>query len=108
MKRTAILAAALATGLLTAAGAWAQGNADRDRPPPPKEQPKEQPKAALKPISEVIAQIGRQTPGRSQDTRTVTQPDGSVIYQITWVTNADNRRITYIVDARTGQILSGR
>lgn len=104
MKRSFIIAMVLAAGLSASSGAWAQKPTEppaRDEKPPPREQPK----VSLKPIGEVIAQIARQTPGRSLDSQTVTQPGGAVVYQIQWMTT-DNRRITIVVDAQSGRILS--
>ena len=54
----------------------------------------------LVPLSRVIEQIGRRTPGRVLDAGL----EGSN-YRVRWATT-DGRRIDFIVDARTGQILS--
>ena len=53
------------------------------------------------PLSRVIDMIGRRVPGRVLDAGL----EGSN-YRVRWAT-ADGRRIDFIVDARTGQILSG-
>jgi uncharacterized membrane protein YkoI len=55
----------------------------------------------LIPLSRVIDMIGRRVPGRVLDAGL----EGSN-YRVRWAT-ADGRRIDFIVDARTGQILSG-
>lgn len=55
----------------------------------------------LVPLSRVIDMIGRRVPGRVLDAGL----EGSN-YRVRWAT-ADGRRIDFIVDARTGQILSG-
>ncbi|CAN7563717.1 PepSY domain-containing protein [Caulobacter sp. LjRoot300] len=54
----------------------------------------------LVPLGRVIEQIGRRTPGRVLDAG-LEGPN----YRVRWAT-ADGRRIDFIVDARTGQILS--
>ena len=55
----------------------------------------------LVPLSRVIAEINRRTPGRVLDAGL----EGNR-YRVRWATN-DGRRIDYIVDAETGAILSG-
>ena len=55
----------------------------------------------LVPLSRVIDMIGRRVPGRVLDAGL----EGSN-YRVRWAA-ADGRRIDFIVDARTGQILSG-
>jgi uncharacterized membrane protein YkoI len=52
------------------------------------------------PLSRVIEEISRRTPGRVLDAGL----EGSR-YRVRWATN-DGRRIDYIVDAETGAILS--
>lgn len=54
----------------------------------------------LVPLGRVIEQIGRRTPGRVLDAG-LEGPN----YRVRWATT-DGRRIDFIVDARTGQILS--
>lgn len=54
----------------------------------------------LVPLGRVIEMIGRRTPGRVLDAGL----EGSN-YRVRWATT-DGRRIDFIVDARTGQILS--
>ena len=114
MKRSAIIAAILATGLLTAAGAWAQGPADRGERAPLKEQPKDQPKEQPKTLirqEEAVSLVQRASPGGRMNgsIRTETQSNGQVVYRVPWVTAPpDNRRVDFVVDAQTGRILSGR
>ncbi|HEY3797659.1 MAG TPA: PepSY domain-containing protein [Caulobacteraceae bacterium] len=60
----------------------------------------------LKPLSEVIAQLGRTTPGRQLDAGLEDQ-NGRQVYRVRWMT-ADGRRVDYMIDAVTGLILSGR
>jgi len=55
----------------------------------------------LVPLGRVIEMISRRVPGRVLDAGL----EGSN-YRVRWAT-ADGRRIDFIVDARTGQILSG-
>jgi len=54
----------------------------------------------LVPLSRVIEQISRRTPGRVLDAGL----EGTH-YRVRWATS-DGRRIDFIVDAQTGQILS--
>ncbi|AAK24731.1 hypothetical protein EIB18_14675 [Caulobacter vibrioides] len=55
----------------------------------------------LVPLSRVIEMIGRRVPGRVLDAGL--EGDN---YRVRWAA-ADGRRIDFIVDAQTGQILSG-
>jgi uncharacterized membrane protein YkoI len=55
----------------------------------------------LVPLSRVIEMIGRRTPGRVLDAGLEGRN-----YRVRWATT-DGRRIDFIVDAETGQILSG-
>lgn len=55
----------------------------------------------LVPLSRVIEMIGRRVPGRVLDAGL----EGSY-YRVRWAA-ADGRRIDFLVDARTGQIVSG-
>ena len=59
----------------------------------------------LVPLSVVIEQIRRRTPGRPLDAGSETQGDRPV-YRVRWITN-DGRRIDYLIDATSGAILSG-
>ncbi len=57
----------------------------------------------LVPLEQVIRGIARSTPGRLLDAG-LEGGDDRPIYRVRWQTN-DGRRIDYIVDARTGQII---
>ncbi len=57
------------------------------------------------PLLQVIETIKRMTPGRQLDAGLEAGPDGRPVYRVRWAA-ADGRRIDYLVDARTGQILS--
>lgn len=57
----------------------------------------------LVPLEQVIRGIARSTPGRLLDAGLEGGGDRP-IYRVRWQTN-DGRRIDYIVDARTGQII---
>jgi hypothetical protein len=59
----------------------------------------------LAPLSQVIGQIQRRTPGRQLDAGIEYQGERPV-YRVRWVTSG-GRRIDYIVDGATGAILSG-
>jgi len=59
----------------------------------------------LMPLPMVIAQISRRYPGRALDAGLETFA-GRSVYRVRWATQ-DGRRIDFIVDAMTGQILSG-
>ncbi|HYF23911.1 MAG TPA: PepSY domain-containing protein [Caulobacteraceae bacterium] len=58
------------------------------------------------PLSQVIAQIDRRTPGRILDSGIEYQGNRAV-YRVRWVTD-DGRRIDYLVDAQTGAIIGAR
>jgi len=60
----------------------------------------------LKPLSEVIDQLRRTTPGRQLDAGLEDQ-NGRQVYRVRWMT-ADGRRVDYMIDAVTGAVLSGR
>lgn len=57
------------------------------------------------PLSRVIEEIRRRTPGRQLDAGLEDQ-GGRAVYRVRWATN-DGRRIDYIVDAVSGAILRG-
>ncbi len=59
------------------------------------------------PLSAVIAEIARRAPGRQLDAGLEQGMGGQPVYRVRWAT-VDGRRIDFIVDARTGQILEGR
>jgi len=56
-------------------------------------------------LAQVIENINRMTPGRQLDAGLEAGPDGRPVYRVRWATK-DGRRIDFLVDARTGQILS--
>ncbi|MFN3229697.1 MAG: PepSY domain-containing protein [Asticcacaulis sp.] len=56
------------------------------------------------PLDRVIEQIRRRTPGRLLNAGLEEGRDGRQIYRVRWATD-DGRRIDYIVDAQSGQIL---
>jgi uncharacterized membrane protein YkoI len=57
----------------------------------------------LVPLEQVIRNIARSTPGQLLDAGLENRGDRP-IYRVRWQTN-DGRRVDYIVDARTGQII---
>lgn len=57
------------------------------------------------PLSQVLAEINRRTPGRVLDAGIEYMADRPV-YRVRWITT-DGRRIDYLVDASSGAILSG-
>jgi len=59
----------------------------------------------LMPLPAIIAQISRRYPGRALDAG-LESAGGRPVYRVRWATQ-DGRRIDFIVDAMTGQILSG-
>ncbi|MDR3513233.1 MAG: PepSY domain-containing protein [Caulobacteraceae bacterium] len=56
------------------------------------------------PLARVIEEIRRRTPGQQLDAG-LEQAQGRPVYRVRWAA-ANGRRIDYIVDARTGAILS--
>jgi uncharacterized membrane protein YkoI len=56
------------------------------------------------PLARVIAEIRRRTPGQQLDAG-LEQAGGRAVYRVRWATE-DGRRIDYIVDAKTGGIIS--
>jgi uncharacterized membrane protein YkoI len=59
----------------------------------------------LLPLSTVIAQIRKRTPGRPLDAGSEFMGERPV-YRVRWITD-NGRRIDYIIDAATGAVLSG-
>jgi len=53
-------------------------------------------------LAQVISEISRRTPGRSLDAG-FEQADGRMAYRVRWA--AKDRRIDFIVDAKTGAII---
>jgi len=93
MKRLLLTLASLA--LLTADPASAQ--ARRELPQAVQSAPRLSP-------AQVEAMIQRMTPGRRLNI-SLERSDGRAIYLVRWQTN-DGRRIDYVVDGNSGQILS--
>ncbi len=60
----------------------------------------------IRPLAGVIEEIRRRTPGHQLDAGLEYQGDRAV-YRVRWMT-ADGRRIDYMIDAATGQVLSGQ
>jgi uncharacterized membrane protein YkoI len=60
----------------------------------------------IMPLGAVIQQIRRRFPGRQLDAGLEYQGDRP-IYRLRWMT-PDGRRVDYIIDAATGQVLSGQ
>lgn len=58
------------------------------------------------PLSKIIAEIERRSPGRELDAG-LEQSGSRAVYRVRWATK-DGRRIDYIVDAQTGAILSAK
>ena len=59
----------------------------------------------LRPMGQVLREIQRQQPGRQLDAGMETWGDGRPTYRVRWAAE-NGRRIDYVVDARTGAILS--
>lgn len=57
-------------------------------------------------MPQVIEIIRRRAPGRLLDAGLEQGPGGRMVYRVRWATD-DGRRIDFIVDAESGQILSG-
>jgi uncharacterized membrane protein YkoI len=60
----------------------------------------------IMPLNRVIEQIRLRTPGHQLDAGLEYQGPRA-IYRVRWMT-ADGRRIDYMIDAATGQVLSGQ
>ncbi len=58
------------------------------------------------PLEKAVAAVRARTPGRLLDAGIETGADGRSVYRVRWAA-ADGRRIDFMVDAATGQILSG-
>jgi len=58
------------------------------------------------PLDKVVASIRRKTPGRLLDAGIESGADGRALYRVRWAA-ADGRRIDFMVDAASGQIVSG-
>lgn len=107
MIRSAATAAAIALVLLGPVGAWAQPIylAQQQQQEEQQREGNER-RQSLVPLSRVIEQLQRRTPGRQLDVRQENSSNGP-IYRIVWSTN-DGRRIDYVIDAETGRILQQR
>lgn len=57
-------------------------------------------------LEQVVREIRQRTPGRLLDAGLETDGDGRSVYRVRWAAS-DGRRIDFIADAATGQILSG-
>jgi uncharacterized membrane protein YkoI len=58
------------------------------------------------PLAQVIQMVQQRAPGRLLDAGLEQGPGGRSVYRVRWATE-DGRRIDFIVDAQSGQILSG-
>jgi uncharacterized membrane protein YkoI len=58
------------------------------------------------PLAQVIQTIRQRVPGRQLDAGLEQGPGGRAVYRVRWASD-DGRRIDFIVDAQSGQILSG-
>jgi len=59
----------------------------------------------LRPMGQVLSEIQRRQPGRQLDAGMESWSDGRPAYRVRWAAE-NGRRIDYVVDARTGAILS--
>lgn len=57
-------------------------------------------------LEQAVSAIRQRTPGRLLDAGLETDGDGRSVYRVRWAAT-DGRRIDFIVDAASGQILSG-
>ncbi len=57
-------------------------------------------------LEQVVSEIRQRTPGRLLDAGLETDGEGRSVYRVRWAAS-DGRRIDFIADAATGQILSG-
>jgi hypothetical protein len=55
-------------------------------------------------LGQALDAIRRRTPGRQLDAGMQPGPGGRMVYRVRWAA-ADGRRIDYLVDAQTGQII---
>jgi uncharacterized membrane protein YkoI len=58
------------------------------------------------PLAQIVQMMQQRTPGRLLDAGLEQGPGGRSVYRVRWATE-DGRRIDFIVDAQSGQILSG-
>jgi hypothetical protein len=59
----------------------------------------------LRPLNKVLDDLNRRQPGRQLDSGIEDGPDGRPVYRVRWGAR-DGRRMDFIVDAQTGQVLS--
>jgi uncharacterized membrane protein YkoI len=57
------------------------------------------------PLAQVVAIVARRTPGNLLDAGLEDGPGGRQVYRVRWAAS-DGRRIDYLVDARSGAIIS--
>jgi uncharacterized membrane protein YkoI len=108
MKRIAVILAGLAVAAALPAAASAQDrpNSLGDGWRPQQDEAREGVRGGrMVPLPQVLSEIKRRTPGRVLDAGIEYIGDRAV-YRVRWITD-DGRRIDYIVDARSGQIISG-
>jgi hypothetical protein len=116
-----LLVGALAAGFIAVDAASAEPPDKHNNPPPPPHRPnslgadwrQQQDEARqlrrqqrIMPLETVIQQIRRRSPGRQLDAGLEYQGERAV-YRLRWMT-PDGRRVDYIIDAATGQVLSGQ
>jgi hypothetical protein len=122
MKLLTPLLGVLAAGFIAAGAATAQPSRYPNNPPPPPphrpnslgadwRQQQEEARQGVRqrrimPLGTVIQQVRRRFPGRQLDAGLEYQGDRP-IYRLRWMT-PDGRRVDYIIDAATGQVLSGQ
>jgi hypothetical protein len=115
------LVGALAAGFIAAGAASAEPPNKHNNPPPPPHRPnslgadwrQQQDEARqgvrqrrIMPLETVIQQIRRRSPGRQLDAGLEYEGQRAV-YRVRWMT-PDGRRVDYMIDAATGQVLSGQ
>lgn len=105
MKRAVLIASlVLAVAAPVAAGAQARGDSLGAGWREQQDEARRGVQAGNLPLAQVIDIIRRTTPGRQLDAGLESGPDGRPVYRVRWAAQ-DGRRIDYLVDARTGQIL---
>lgn len=110
MKRAAAILAVIALGASLPQMAQAQGRAGvfpdslgAGWRPQQDEARRGVRQGSMVPLEAVVGRIGRRTPGRMLDTG-IEQWGGQTVYRVRWQA-ADGRRIDYIVDAASGNII---
>jgi len=102
MKRIAALL--LAASLAFAPAAAAQGWMNQFSPGQARESVKE---GKTVPLSQIFKDLKREYGGYQLGADLFRKDDGSAVYEIDWITG-DGRKVHFVVDARTGQILDRR